>query len=176
MKEFPHKCCRCGFCCLSITCKAGQAFFKVGDKERCPGLTWEGDQAACELAKRGYYQTVGVGMGCCIKARALQGDKTFDFAALPEEAKKAEAQKLRRSAHVILDGQDDSLMDLIQVPIPITLPKMLWLALTGYANADFKGDIDAACQAIFMAGVEQRVKVYARTEEPERDISGGAYN
>jgi hypothetical protein len=41
-------------------------------------------------------EIIGGGAGCCIKARAVKGDKVYDFASLPVDLKKDLAQALRR--------------------------------------------------------------------------------
>lgn len=81
---FPHKCCRCGFCCLSKVCIIGQEKYNVEEYDICPGLSFQEEGATCDLAG-----IVPVGDGCCIKARAYKDGKEYDFAALPEKLKKA---------------------------------------------------------------------------------------
>ncbi len=93
--EFPYPCCRCGYCCLVETCPAGQFFFGVGRYFLCPGLSFQDNQAVCQIALIDP-EIVGGGVGCCIKARAVTGDKVYYFASLPADMKKELAQVLKR--------------------------------------------------------------------------------
>ncbi len=94
-EEFPFTCCRCGYCCISETCPAGQFFYRVGKYEPCPGLSFQGTLASCEIAATIDPEIIGGGVGCCIKARAIKDGATYDFAALPEQLKKSIAQSRR---------------------------------------------------------------------------------
>ena len=97
-KKYPNPCCQCGFCCLSETCPIGQAVYEVGKYELCPGLSFKGNKAICELIKSAPEPAkafLGKGAGCCIKARAYKDGTEYDFAALPAELKRVAAQKLR---------------------------------------------------------------------------------
>lgn len=94
MSEYPYPCCRCGFCCLSETCQIGQARYGVGKYDGCPGLSFQDQKAVCEIALDKPV-IIGVGAGCCIKARAIKDGVTYDFAALPEQLKKSIAQSRR---------------------------------------------------------------------------------
>ena len=87
MRQYPYPCCRCGFCCLAQTCLMGQAVYGVGQHDPCPGLSFQGDLATCELALK-EPQAIGVGAGCCIKARAIKGEKAYNFASLPPVLKR----------------------------------------------------------------------------------------
>jgi hypothetical protein len=88
-KEFPFKCARCGFCCLNTTCPIGQSVFKVNKEDQCPGLYFNQDmQAGCRLAESETMKPIiGIGNGCDMLGRAIQGDKQVPFAPLPEEVK-----------------------------------------------------------------------------------------
>jgi hypothetical protein len=90
-EKFPHTCCRCGYCCLSETCPVGQMVYGVGKHETCPGLFFNIDAAVCQIAAQGSREKklVGVGSGCCIKARAIRDGVTYDFAALAPEMKRS---------------------------------------------------------------------------------------
>ena len=97
---YPNPCCRCGFCCLSETCPTGQTGFGVGEHDPCPGLSFDGEVAVCDLAANAPNQAwaeffIGVGDGCCIKARALAKGVTYDFAMLPPHIKRGLAQGAR---------------------------------------------------------------------------------
>jgi len=94
--NYPHKCVRCGFCCLSTTCIAGQAYHGIGELDRCPSLRFNRQgRAKCSLVKRGL---VPVGDGCCIKARAYRHGVEYDFAALPAKLKRRAVADARRKA------------------------------------------------------------------------------
>ena len=98
--SYPNPCCRCGFCCLSETCPTGQRVYLVGKHDPCPGLTFEAGESVCRLALNCAGETqalflLGIGQGCCIKARALAKGVTYDFAMLPPHVKRALAQGAR---------------------------------------------------------------------------------
>jgi hypothetical protein len=86
--KFPHKCCRCGFCCLNVTCPIGA--MRHGKDGLCPSLSFDGDKAICALI-----DVVPIGNGCCIAARAYKGGKCYDFASLPPQLKISVAQNER---------------------------------------------------------------------------------
>ncbi len=93
--NFPHKCTRCGFCCLGETCPVGRMVYGIGKFDPCPALTFYGDVAECH-APAGM---VPFGDGCCIKARVYRQGVEYDFAALPHDWKlKAVQQMIRRRA------------------------------------------------------------------------------
>lgn len=95
--KYPNPCCRCGFCCLSETCPTGQAVYRVQREDRCPGLSFANGLAVCALVlPAGETQArfvLGIGEGCCIKARALAQGITYDFAMLPPHIKRGLAQR-----------------------------------------------------------------------------------
>lgn len=92
---YPFPCCRCGFCCLSITCTVGQEYFEIGPHDPCPALTWNQDGTSnCELVALGLI--TGIGAGCCIKARAIKGGVAYNFSALPPWLKKGIAANYRK--------------------------------------------------------------------------------
>ena len=102
--EYPNKCCRCGFCCLTETCPIGQAFYKISEETRCPGLSFDlQGQATCELAQRGL---VPIGDGCCIKARAYRNNTEYDFASLPNEFKYSIVRQVRIHREMLLNIED----------------------------------------------------------------------
>jgi hypothetical protein len=92
---YPYPCCRCGFCCIAETCPIGQATYGVPKSYPCPGLSFDGDEASCKLALDPYM--VGIGQGCCIRARAISGENTYDFASLPPSVKKAQVRRIRQN-------------------------------------------------------------------------------
>uniref|UniRef100_A0A6M3L4A8 Uncharacterized protein n=1 Tax=viral metagenome TaxID=1070528 RepID=A0A6M3L4A8_9ZZZZ len=100
---YEHKCCRCGFCCLSETCPAGVAIFGISKTDICPALQFNKDHTAtCKIVSRtpvkkrdAMKKDMGVGEGCCIKARAYKDGVEYDFAALPKNMK-IRASKDRR--------------------------------------------------------------------------------
>jgi hypothetical protein len=91
---YPFPCCRCGFCCLSITCTVGQEYFEIGPHDPCPGLTFQGFESTCELVALGLI--TGIGAGCCIKARAIRGGVAYNFAALPRWLKQGIVANYRK--------------------------------------------------------------------------------
>lgn len=96
--KYPHPCCWCGVCCLCETCPVGQAIYKVDKHDLCPGLSFKGDKAICEIIKTApepFKVYMGKGAGCCIKARAFRDGQQYDFASLPVELKQAAAKQER---------------------------------------------------------------------------------
>jgi hypothetical protein len=85
--SYPHKCVRCGYCCLTELCPIASHLYGVID--RCPMLIFDGDIARCGLAG-----IVPIGDGCCMSARCFHGDEVWDFAALPKQTKRDLAQRL----------------------------------------------------------------------------------
>jgi hypothetical protein len=92
---YPFPCCRCGFCCLSETCPVGQATYGVGKHDLCPGLSFQGQKATCAIALTNP-EIIGVGAGCCIKARAIRGGVAYNFASLPIWLKKGIVANYRK--------------------------------------------------------------------------------
>ena len=93
---YPKKCARCGYCCLSVTCPVGTAYY--GPVSPCPGLRFNREhRAKCSLVKKGM---VPVGDGCCIKARAFKDGVQYDFATLPNTLKRRAVADLRRKMEV----------------------------------------------------------------------------
>ena len=90
MSTYPNPCCRCGFCCLHETCPVGQDVYRVRKQDPCPGLFFRaGGEAVCEIAWN-HPEIIGVGQGCCIKARAINSSSGFvvDFSTLAPEWKR----------------------------------------------------------------------------------------
>jgi hypothetical protein len=103
-KKFPYPCCRCGFCCFSETCPTGIEVYNIPKAYPCPGLDYNPETliATCNLNVNHY---VGVGEGCCMLARAIQGGVTYDFAALPPETKRVAALHFWNAKHWSLSIQ-----------------------------------------------------------------------
>lgn len=111
--RYPYPCSRCGVCCLAVTCEVGQTYFGIEAGTLCPGLSFEGDfhvdpvtleavenpgrLAGCMLAKIFGPEILGLGMGCCIKARAIKNGVTYDVAALPPAFKLLLAKQYREA-------------------------------------------------------------------------------
>ena len=100
--KYEHECCRCGFCCLSETCPAGAGIYGISKSTMCPALTFKDDIATCKLITltppmnlEDMKRDMGVGTGCCIKARAFKDGVGYDFAALPKKMKVWCARKER---------------------------------------------------------------------------------
>ena len=90
--KFPHRCVRCGACCLMETCPAGQMFWHIPKDRGCPSLYFSGDEALCGLVEFG---KVPVGDGCCLKARVYAHGVEYDFASLPKDMKILASRGLR---------------------------------------------------------------------------------
>jgi hypothetical protein len=108
MSEFSSRCARCGLCCLTFTCQVGQWLFKVGEDTRpCPGLKFVGDEAGCnayefavrQVGKEQADSAMGIGVGCCIKAKGYDSEKDTNYATYPPYKKRAYVQEL-------LDGRN----------------------------------------------------------------------
>jgi Fe-S cluster biogenesis protein NfuA len=94
--EYPNPCCRCGFCCISAICPVAKS---LGAEYPCPYLSFEGDISTCGLVIPGTEKSMefmGIGKGCCIKARAFKNGIENDFASLPSEIKQKLVQSLRK--------------------------------------------------------------------------------
>jgi hypothetical protein len=97
-EQYPNKCSRCGFCCLSQTCKVAAGLYHISQETPCPGLSFEEGIAICDLVRKMNEEmkiSFGIGAGCCIKAIVYRGDEKLDYAGLPEEEKKRIVAKLR---------------------------------------------------------------------------------
>lgn len=76
-------------CCLSETCPIGKSFYGVRRTDKCPGLSFNKDTATCELAGKFHDTIIGIGAGCCIKAKGIKDGVEFDFADFYPNCKKA---------------------------------------------------------------------------------------
>lgn len=68
----------------------------IGRGQPCPSLQWDGQRACCGLAAMLPLAVLGIGAGCCIKARAIAGGVAYDFASLPPDLKSGLAQRARQ--------------------------------------------------------------------------------
>jgi hypothetical protein len=68
---------------LSAVCPTGQEYYQLDKFESCPGLSFDGQKASCEIA----ITHVPVGDGCCIKARSFYNGRIIPFASMPKELK-----------------------------------------------------------------------------------------
>lgn len=93
---FNNPCCRCGFCCLSEICPVGQTFYGIEKEDPCPALEFNGTEAICNLSKVLSKDILGIGKGCCIKARVFKNGVQYDFSQLPENLKKITVTHLRK--------------------------------------------------------------------------------
>ena len=48
---------------------------------------------------------------------------------------------------------------IIEVPVPISLPKWAWLIITARAKALHEGDIDACVQELLNVGIQSEIKI-----------------
>ena len=100
-EKYPYPCCRCGYCCVSEVCPTGQRVYLVAQHDPCPALSFDDEGlAVCSLAVNAPNPEwaaffIGVGEGCCIKARALAKGVTYDFAMLPPHIKRALARGVK---------------------------------------------------------------------------------
>ncbi len=102
-EQFSTACARCGLCCLTMTCVVGQWLFSTdGDTRPCPGLSFEEDVAKCAaydyaIRRAGEEQAksaMGIGVGCCIKAKGYMGEEETDYATYPPHKKRAYVRTL----------------------------------------------------------------------------------
>lgn len=104
-QKYTNQCSRCGFRCLAETCPVGCDIYRVSKHTRCPGLSFEGDMAVCDVLNvladwnipgEDAKVTMGIGEGCCILARAIGKDgKVYNYADLSDETKRGIVRGLR---------------------------------------------------------------------------------
>lgn len=113
---YPNPCNRCGFCCLAQPCPAELRIFGPRQPGKtCPALSFVGDVASC-----GVYETLakthgevfakremGVGAGCCIKARAVIRGQVLDFASMPDELKVLATRQAKSRRVIMMDTKDN---------------------------------------------------------------------
>jgi len=58
---------------------------------------------------------------------------------------------------------------IIVAPVPIKLPKWLWLIITARAQALHEGDIDACIQELLNVGIESEIKIMGAVGPAERN-------
>ena len=62
----------------------------------CPELSFDSTgRASCGLVERVGRKALGIGVGCCIKARCYRNGVVYHFAELPEDVKLRVAASLR---------------------------------------------------------------------------------
>lgn len=99
-KEFPDKCVRCGFCCLSTACPLAIEYIPGAEENKpCPALEFErngiakcGLYAKLDKSLRGAIGNVlGFGKGCCTAAMMLNTStgKTVNFSSMKKGQKQA---------------------------------------------------------------------------------------
>ena len=88
--DFPNPCTRCGFCCLAEACPVARLRYGLALHDACPALSFdEQGQASCALLEQYPAECLGVGKGCCVKARVVARGVTLNFADMPPEMKRA---------------------------------------------------------------------------------------
>jgi len=97
-KSFPNRCCQCGMCCLSMTCKFGQLIFQIPEDELCHALVFKEDVAICKLAP----DPVHIGDGCCIEARIFIDGIEHQFSSLPIPLKRMAANQVRKKSLLLI--------------------------------------------------------------------------
>ena len=98
------ECCRCGFCCLSVTCELAQVKYGISEHAPCPELSFDASgRATCGLVWSCGPAAVGVGCGCCIKARCYKDGRVYNFADLPADVKFHVAGLARRSRNAAVE-------------------------------------------------------------------------
>lgn len=96
MTDYPNTCVRCGFCCISAICPAAQ---ELGyHKPPCPLLVFDNQTASCQIILQypELADIMGIGKGCCIKARAYRNGVKYDYASLKDSEKLAFVSSIRR--------------------------------------------------------------------------------
>lgn len=91
MEEYPNKCTRCGMCCIQETCPDSMRLHGISKSTLCPELSIRDNIATCKLVTgdKIIADLMGIGAGCCIKARArvaISGE-FVDFSSLSKEKK-----------------------------------------------------------------------------------------
>lgn len=94
-KTYENQCCNCGFCCIMENCPIAMKKFNIPKfGVKCPALIFNHlMQSSCQLAATAFTRhMLGIGVGCCIKARVFMKGEEKNFAAC-NEALKFEASK-----------------------------------------------------------------------------------
>jgi hypothetical protein len=58
---------------------------------------------------------------------------------------------------------------LMEVPIPVRLPKWLWTVLYARAKALHAGDLECCVQQLLQAGIETEIKILGAVGPAERN-------
>ena len=58
---------------------------------------------------------------------------------------------------------------IIEVPVPIRLPKWVWLIITARAKALHGGDLDGCVQELLKVGIETEIKIMGAVGPGERN-------
>ena len=86
------KCIKCGHCCKTCTCAAGQWHYHISRDEECPGLIFENDKYWCDLILKGIKVPVllrieiDITTGCCY-SRIKGGIAMRDYRELKRNEK-----------------------------------------------------------------------------------------
>lgn len=81
--NYPNTCCRCGFCCINEPCPISKEMGMGSTGKICQALDYDGTKATCKLATtRATKAILGIGQGCCMKARCYKNGIEYDFASL----------------------------------------------------------------------------------------------
>ncbi len=89
--DYPHKCTRCGMCCLVTPCKVAMNIvpsMKKGMRCRFLDLGKNGI-TACQFVCGPHTEEIfGIGKGCCISAKTVTKDGVHDYASSHAEHKR----------------------------------------------------------------------------------------
>lgn len=89
--DYPHKCSRCGMCCLVTPCKVAMQLMPSMKKgTRCGWLEIDdAGLATCPCVRGPNTEEIfGIGKGCCISAKTVTSEGVRDYAAAPEDYKR----------------------------------------------------------------------------------------
>jgi hypothetical protein len=97
-------------CCLNEVCHAGLVKFKItfaDRKQRCPGLQFDGDKSSCAIVLQcpDLSEPMGMGQGCCIKARVASPAGVVAFENLDGDLKIVIAQKVRHNQAQVIHSK-----------------------------------------------------------------------
>lgn len=102
MSKYPTTCCRCGFCCINEPCPISKEMGMANGG--CQALDYDGVEATCKLATtRATKAILGIGQGCCMKARCYKDGIEYDFASLPPHIKRRVANEAYDKVQKYLD-------------------------------------------------------------------------
>jgi hypothetical protein len=114
-EAYPFPCNRCGFCCIAKQCQVSvQVFGQLPNGIVCPALSFDGDVSSCGLIamakpefKDEAMKVLGIGAGCCVKARVMTvGGQQLDFAAMPDDQKVGAVRQIRAGIIQTISGKD----------------------------------------------------------------------